>query len=145
MKSIKNLLLTVACGTSLLLTPLMGNPANAQSKIQIPMGVEFTPQQEAQFTQIRLQTRNQIQNILTEQQREEFKAAIARGEGVRKAIANLNLSPEQKTQLQELFKSVHTQVANTLTPEQKQQIRQNLRSRFLQGNNRQLPIFPGQE
>ncbi|MCL6435936.1 MAG: hypothetical protein K6T90_17340 [Leptolyngbyaceae cyanobacterium HOT.MB2.61] len=95
-------------------------------------GVNLSPQQENQLSQIRNQARNQIQSILTPEQRNQFIAALQTGQSFRAAIAVMNLSPDQQTQLRTVFQSACKQMADVLTPQQKQQFMQNVRSRLMQ-------------
>lgn len=132
----KRKLMTMLAGGLILITPFIAKAGWAQSAANAPFpimnGVELSQQQEAQLQQVRLQTRAQIEQILTPEQRNQFKASLERGEGIQKAIAAMNLSTEQKSQLQTVFRSAREQFGNTLTPEQKQQIRSNVRSTIMQ-------------
>jgi len=48
---------------------------------------------------------------------------------MRRAFAAMNLSDQQKTQLQGIFQSAASQFSATLTQEQRQTIMENMRSR----------------
>lgn len=134
-------LLAIVLGSIVLGTPLVLKSAWAQttaSPIPLMTGVELTQQQETQLAQIRRQTWTQIQQILSREQLNEFKAAMEQGAGLRGAIAAMNLSPEQKTQLRQVFQSGRQQMGAVLRPEQKQQFRQNLRNRISQFRTNRL-------
>ncbi|WP_421654788.1 Spy/CpxP family protein refolding chaperone [Leptothermofonsia sp. ETS-13] len=105
------------------------NPANS---LPIMTGVNLTPQQENQLSQIRNQARSQIQSILTLEQRNQFITALQKGQSFRAAIAAMNLSSSQQTQLRTVFQSARKQMGDVLTPQQKQQFMQNVRSRLMQ-------------
>jgi Spy/CpxP family protein refolding chaperone len=126
-------LISLLAGGVVLLTPF-SKPVWAQPEFNLPImaGVELTQPQEAQLTQIRLQTRQQIQKLLPVEQRNQFKVAMEQGKGLRQAIAAMNLSPDQQTQLRSIFQSARKQMAGVLTPQQKQRLMQNLRSRIMQ-------------
>jgi Skp family chaperone for outer membrane proteins len=65
----------------------------------------------------------QLETILYPEQREQFKTALAEGTSLRKAFKALNLTPEQKSQLGTLLKSLpQKDVFTSLTPEQKKQL-----------------------
>lgn len=65
----------------------------------------------------------QLDTIFTPAQRDQFKSDIANGVTFRKAFKSLVLTPEQKTQLKDLLKSVSKKDAfAALTPEQKAQL-----------------------
>jgi Spy/CpxP family protein refolding chaperone len=129
-------LMSMLVGGIVLMTPFISRTTWAQPRSTEPLpimaGVELTQQQESQLAQIRRQIRTEIENILSTEQRNQFKATWQQGEGLRSAIAAMNLTPEQKTQLREVFQSTRSRFANTLTPEQRQRLRQNLQQLTLQ-------------
>jgi hypothetical protein len=53
---------------------------------------------------------------------------LAEGKGFVEALAATNISPEQQTQLQGVFRSTQTQLVSTFTPIQRQKILENVRS-----------------
>ncbi|MBW4519292.1 MAG: Spy/CpxP family protein refolding chaperone [Scytolyngbya sp. HA4215-MV1] len=140
----KRSLIAILAGALVLVSPLVGTVVRAESlpvqsfsaqELPVLQGINLTPQQQAQLTQIRTQTRSQIQQILSTEQRNQFKSALEQGQGLQPAIAAMNLTPTQKTQLREVFRNARTQMSSTLTPEQKQQLLRNLRSQLM-GSNR---------
>ncbi len=140
-------IISMLVGGIVLLTPLIPNVSWAQPTPSDPIstlvGIELTQQQETQLTQIRTQTRSQIENILTPEQRNQFKAALERREGIRSAIRVMNLSAAQKTQLQSIFQTTRSQLTSLLTPEQKRQLIQSLRAQNTSGRAaRMMQILP---
>lgn len=73
--------------------------------------------------QLKTQVLPQIQKILTPEQQEQLETAIVEGKtSLRKAFKALSLTPEQKTQLATVFKSLPTkEVFTAMTPEQKRE------------------------
>jgi periplasmic protein CpxP/Spy len=128
--NLKHRLITVFAGAVMLLSPLAASTVHAQTPIL--SGVEITQEQDAKLAQIRSQTRSQIQAVLTPDQISQFKTALEQNQGLRKAIASMNLSADQKTQLRSIFQSTRTQLTSTFTPEQRQQLRQNVMSQLRQ-------------
>ena len=92
-------------------------------------GVELnlTAEQKAQLQQIGQQTGSQIESLLTPQQREQIRANASQGSrtGNKQALsAQLNLSNEQISKIQEIRKSSEQKMQAVLTPEQLEKIRQ---------------------
>lgn len=82
----------------------------------------LTEQQQSLFEHLETQIIPQIEQILGPTQSEQFKAAIAQGTSFRKAFKAITLSPEQKTQLATLLKSMPKRdMLASLTPEQKKE------------------------
>ena len=73
-------------------------------------GVELTQTQKDQMEQIRRDTRAQIEQLLTPQQREQFKTAMQNRQGGRAAFAAMNLSPEQQTKMQTIIQLSHIHI-----------------------------------
>ena len=87
------------------------------------VGVEGTISTDT-FEQVKTKILPQFENILTPQQRDELANAMA-GEkaSLRKAFKSINLTPEQKTQLGTVFKSLPKKdIFASLTPEQKKEL-----------------------
>lgn len=125
----------VASAIALSLTAIVV-PSFAQTTPRPPIserpafvGVELTPQQQAEIEEIRLSARDRIEELLTEGQRQAFRDAVASGEGMRQAFAAMDLTPTQKEELRGIFRSTRSEMAAVLTPEQQDQIRQNIRQR----------------
>lgn len=103
-------------------------PGQAQNQPQFA-GVEITQQQQDQLSQIRNETRAQIEKLLTPQQLQQFKTAMQSSQDRQAAFAAMNLSEEQKTQLQTIVQSAQNRAETVLTPEQRQKIQQNIQQR----------------
>ena len=74
--------------------------------------------------QIQRNTRSQMEAILTPEQKQRFQAALEQRQGMRAAIAAMNLSPEQQTQLRNIMQAARTQKDAILTSQQKQQLQE---------------------
>ena len=88
----------------------------------------LTQTQKVQLQQVSAQVQTQVGQILTTEQRQQFKASLVQGSSLQGAIASLNLSSEQKSQLHQVMQSTRPQLNQILTAEQKQQLRQSLTS-----------------
>jgi Spy/CpxP family protein refolding chaperone len=89
--------------------------------------LNLTTEQKAQLQQIGQETRSQMESVLTPQQREQLKANASQAPrtGNRQAAtAQLNLSDEQISKIQQIRKSSEERMQAVLTPEQLQKIRQ---------------------
>ncbi|MDX2211919.1 MAG: Spy/CpxP family protein refolding chaperone [Oculatellaceae cyanobacterium bins.114] len=99
---------------------------------QVLEELNLTPEQQTQLNQIRQNTRSELEALLTEDQRAQFRSTLESGNGFREAIAAMNLSSEQQTQLRAIFQSAREQAATVLTDEQRQQVQELVRSRLQQ-------------
>lgn len=64
----------------------------------------LTQAQRAQMEQVKTNARSQVEAVLTPQQQGEFQSAVEDGQKMRSAVASLNLSEEQQTQVNEIMK-----------------------------------------
>jgi Spy/CpxP family protein refolding chaperone len=96
--------------------------------------LNLTPDQQAQMEQIRQNTRSQIDAILTAEQRaqlqreRENRGTPQAGEhrGMRHLpFDSLNLTDEQRSQIETVMRSSREQMDAILTPEQRQQLQQH--------------------
>jgi periplasmic protein CpxP/Spy len=97
----------------------------------------LTDAQKTELRSIKDSAKQQIQQILTPEQRQQYDNAIKSGQNKRQAFASLNITEQQKTQIKEIKDAKKAQIEALLTPEQKQQLQQmkdNWRSRR-QSNN----------
>lgn len=84
------------------------------------------------LTQLETEILPQLEAIFTPEQSEQFKANIADGVSFRKAFKSLMLTPEQKTQLKTVLKSVPKKDAfASLTPDQKKQLFMKKKEMFM--------------
>ena len=105
--------------------------AQAKPKPPEPIQLKLTPQQITRIRDIRKNTRNEIQNVLTNKQKQEIQAAIAAGKPPQQAFASVNLSSQQKLRLRSIMISSQKNMESVLTPVQKQQI-ENYRKQVIQ-------------
>lgn len=117
--------------------------------------LNLTDEQKAQMQAIQTNTRNQIEAILTPDQKAKLQAAkearqaqrqAGQGQGQRQARqgqrpqkgwANLDLTEQQKTQMRQIQETSRQQMLAVLNPQQRQQLeemRQNMKTRFQQRN-----------
>ncbi|XGV96431.1 MAG: hypothetical protein ACAF41_27335 [Leptolyngbya sp. BL-A-14] len=90
--------------------------------------LNLTQVQKEQLKQVSAQVRTQLSQILTLEQRQQFKAALVQGNSVQGAIATMNLSATQKAQVRQVMQASRAQLNQILTAAQKQQLRQSLYS-----------------
>lgn len=121
----KRLLVSILVSAIVLLNLFLASPANANPvKLGIPnlyLADTSAPLKKDFLTQLQTEILPQLENIFSPEQREQFQTEIANGGSFRKAFKSLTLTPEQKTQLKTLLKSIPKKDAlASLTPEQKQ-------------------------
>ena len=144
---LKNLsLIGAAIALSLTATSLaVKAEANSSSPIVVAQSREkggplqrlgLTDEQKAKITEIRRNTRAEMEKILTEQQREQLKTAMENRQGRRGAFAALNLTDDQKNQMRQVMQSQKTQIEGVLTAEQKEQLQKYRQER---GSRRPQP------
>ncbi|MEO1429469.1 MAG: hypothetical protein AAFV71_10465 [Cyanobacteria bacterium J06633_8] len=63
----------------------------------------LTQAQRNKVEQVKNNARSQVEEVLTPQQQGEFQSAVEDGKKMRSAVANLNLSQEQETQIDEIM------------------------------------------
>lgn len=114
-------------------------------------GIDLTEKQQEQMADIRQDTQEKIQNILTPAQREQMRSLMQnrrdqggmranqggtranQGRQGRGAFAQLNLSDKQKEQLRKVMEEQRERVEDVLTPQQREQMRRNTENRRGQG------------
>ncbi len=116
--------------TAIIIAPITVKAQNVPFADLFPIlsGVEMTTQQKIQLAELSSQTLNQAEKIVTSQQRDQFRKALADGKGFGEALAAMDITSDQQTQLKTLFSSTQTQLISLLTPAQRQQILENMRS-----------------
>lgn len=120
--------------------PVFTNPAVAESTHQ-GRGfkkldqLNLTDEQKAKIKQIREATKQQIDAILTAEQKEQRRVAREQNKKTR-----LNLTEDQKAKIKAIRQDSKAQIEAVLTPEQKQKL-QELRQQWRQNNpsRRQRP------
>lgn len=101
--------------------PDSGSMGSSMRGAPLPPGLKLTDEQKTKLKGIQENYRSKMENILTEQQKNDLKAAKGQGKG-RKGMQSLNLTDAQKQQLKDLRQSQRQEVDNVLTAEQKQQL-----------------------
>ncbi|MGL5804159.1 MAG: Spy/CpxP family protein refolding chaperone [Xenococcaceae cyanobacterium] len=86
--------------------------------------IGLTTEQKDRVAQIRNNTRQQIEGILTDEQKSQYQNEIAAGKKPREAMRSANLSAEQKEKIKGMMRSQREQISQLLTPEQKQKLRE---------------------
>jgi Spy/CpxP family protein refolding chaperone len=122
-----------AAGVAFSLTPAMAEAQTVATVMQLPEALEqlnLTEAQEDQLVQIRQETRAQLESLLSEEQRNQFKSTMEAGGSLREAIAAMNLSETQQTELRSIFSSARQEAAAVLTDDQRQQVREFIRVRL---------------
>lgn len=84
-------------------------PVAAQACTGDKTNQQLTPQQQSRLQEIRTNSLQQVEAILTTEQQQQFQNALASGQEMRPALANLNLSQEQQTQVQGVMQSMKQQ------------------------------------
>lgn len=95
--------------------------------------LNLTPEQLQQIRQISLNIQQQIEAVLTPEQRNKLNQAIESGQNPRAAILSLNLREEQVNRIRSINQTFNQQVRGVLTPEQLQR----LQNQVQQQQNRQ--------
>lgn len=112
-------------GLVLILSLVVSGTAQAQTLIadsSSKAAIEQAVSQEKLITQLKDQLLPQIESILTPEQREQLEAAVAKKTSLRKAFKSIMLTPEQKTKLAGVLKSLPKKdFFASMTPEQKKQ------------------------
>lgn len=117
----KRFLVSILVSAIVFLNFIVASPANANSNFYLadataPVSTDF-------MTQLKTDILPQLEKIFSPEQREQFQTEMANGSTFRKAFKSLTLTPEQKTQMKTLLKSVSKKDAfASLTLEQKQQL-----------------------
>jgi periplasmic protein CpxP/Spy len=134
-------------GTIVLIIAALPFTVQAQNKLDSPIVIAelaeggqlqrlgLSDSQKAQIEEIRSSTRSQVEEVITVEQREQFKNGVKNGQGLPAAMLSMKLTPEQQTQLQEILESSKTKFESVLTLKQKQkvtQFRQKIMSRISQ-------------
>jgi Spy/CpxP family protein refolding chaperone len=131
----------VATPLTLKAQPIHGQPLLAQAQ-QHPgkrAQLNLTDAQKSQLRQIEIDIQNQMQSVLTAEQREKLKTLRQQNsQGNRQArrdvMSQLNLSEAQQAKIQELRKAQQARMDAVFTPEQKQQLQQMHQQWQQQGN-----------
>ena len=127
-----NLLLPSLCAllvTTIPIKTVAQTDLSSVSIVPVIEGVDFTPQQQRQLSQISRRAMAQIESILSESQQNQLLESLQAGQKLPDAIKSLTLSPAQETQVQQVMKSVRSQLMSTVTLKQRLQIMRTMRKR----------------
>lgn len=106
-------------------SPDTSTPPDSSSKGSmrgaLPQELNLTNEQKTKLKGIQENYRSKMENILTDQQKNDLKAAQGQGKG-RQGMQSLNLTDAQKQQFKDLRQSQRQEIDNVLTAEQKQQL-----------------------
>lgn len=130
--NLKMLLVGSVLGGAITLMPALTQAQETERQVPRFPALEqlnLTTDQEAKLAQIRQDTRAQLEELLTIEQQETFKTKMSQGTTFREAIAAMNPSEEQRTQIRDTFRSARQSASEVLTPEQRQQAQQWRQSR----------------
>lgn len=101
--------------------------------LPILSGVELTAQQKIQLAELATDTQSQLEQIVTPDQRDKFRAALSSGKGFDEAFAAMSITPDQQSKVQTLMLSTRSKLVSTFTQEQRQKILENVRSILMLG------------
>lgn len=104
-------------------------PAQQQRRWEGKNKLNLTEEQKEQMKLIKQAEREQMNNILTDEQKARLEAAKGNRENMRQVLSSLNLTPEQQAQIQEVRRASQEKMRSILTPEQLQQLEQMRQSR----------------
>lgn len=91
--------------------------------------LNLTQTQKDQIAQIRKDSREQMKGIITQAQRDAYKAAIQAGKNRQEARAAMNVTADQKAQLKAIKTATKAKIDAILTTEQRQQLQQMSQTR----------------
>lgn len=98
-------------------------------------GVELTETQRRQLREIYSNTRSEIEDVLTSEQRRQLESSRDDGNKGRDAFGQMNLSSEQRSQIQSIMRSAKNRTDEILTPEQREQVQRNMEQRRQERQN----------
>jgi Spy/CpxP family protein refolding chaperone len=96
---------------TLLLSVLAACNAPASNKAQAPENSSTSQPTEA--AQRRQMVRQQIDVVLTPEQKQELQTKMQQGTKMRKALASMDLTDDQRAKIQAIFKAAHAQKQTT--------------------------------
>ncbi|MGJ3251732.1 MAG: hypothetical protein ACFE0J_11450 [Elainellaceae cyanobacterium] len=96
--------------------------------------LNLTEQQQQLIAAIRSDTRSQLRDLLTPEQRQILREGIGQAQPLPSMVDELDFSPEQRSQALSILQASREQLSAILTDEQRQQLREELRARFTRLN-----------
>lgn len=116
---------------------------NSMRGADLPPSLNLTDDQKTKIKAIQENYRSKMQSILTDEQKNQLKAARGQGKG-RGGMQSLNLTDAQKQQMKELRQSQRQEMDKVLTPEQKQQLQKMGQNRQRKSKSEDSPTAQGQ-
>jgi len=86
--------------------------------------LNLTQAQKDQIAQIRKESREQMKGIISQDQRDKYKAAIEAGKTRQEAKAAMNITDAQKAQMKSMKQATKAKIDALLTTEQRTQLQQ---------------------
>jgi periplasmic protein CpxP/Spy len=111
-----------------------GFPGTEQGQLNF-QELNLSEEQKSKLKDIQEDTRSQIEDIFTNEQKNSLQRAVESGKKPPEAIQSINLSDDQKQELKEVMESEKQKISEILTAEQKEK----LRDRVEQMQNKSIP------
>ncbi len=102
-------------------TPTQGQRQGRKDRFA---ALNLSQTQKDQIAAIRKDSKAQKEGIITQAQRDQYKAAIASGQDRRAAKAAMNITPDQKARMKALKTATKAKIMAVLTDSQRQQLQQ---------------------
>ncbi|MEM1395685.1 MAG: hypothetical protein AAF757_23185 [Cyanobacteria bacterium P01_D01_bin.116] len=127
MKLKKLSLLAGAIAVAFSITPLAANAqvnSNAPQRVAqanrpSPPDLKLSQQQISKITEIRTKTRNQIQAVLTKQQRDKIQTDLQAGKSPQQVFASIQFTQKQQNELRNIMVGSQQQMEGVLDAKQK--------------------------
>ena len=127
MKLKKLSLLASAIAIAFSIIPLAANAqvnSNVSQKISqanrpSPPDLKLSEPQIEKIKEIRSNTRTEIQNVLTDQQRQKIQSDLQAGKDARQVFASIQFTQQQQNQLRNIMEKSQQDMEKVLTPAQK--------------------------
>ena len=113
----------ISLATSVAIVPVV--LAQSNTPPAPPNWLNLTSEQQAKMQQIRQAEQQQMDNILTAEQKARLETARQNREDPHRVFESLNLTDDQKAKIQELRRTSKEQMDAILTAEQRQQMQQH--------------------
>ncbi|MEL6930901.1 MAG: hypothetical protein AAFO95_20080 [Cyanobacteria bacterium J06600_6] len=115
--------------------PIFQSLTIEQSIPSLPGKLALNRTQQENIVSINQELTQQIENILTTEQLQNFTATLSEGLTLKFALQDLALSPEQSNLLRTALKSAQMKIQQVLTPKQLEYIQQQYKNRDRQQQN----------
>jgi hypothetical protein len=127
-------LLSIAIATVLSLTVVISPSYAAPLPFSLPwfQDIDLTEEQQDLMQKLEDKYIPEIENVLFPEQRAAFEQAIQSGYSVRKTFRSMALTPDQKTQLASVIKTIpKSAMFAALTPDQKKEVFMKKKEMFI--------------